>query len=49
MPADTGAVPAHRGDGGVDQLLAAGAAVLVPPRVTAVAPRRLRFHGTDGT
>src|SRR3712207_8478529 len=35
LHADAGAVPAHRGDGGVDQLLAAGAAVLVPPRVAA--------------
>ena len=44
-----GAVPAHRGDRGVDQLLAAGATVLVPPRVAAVAPRRPRLHDTDST
>jgi acetyl-CoA acetyltransferase len=54
-----GAVLADRGQGGVDQLLATNAAVLVPPRVAAVAPvgdlllrrraHRLGFHVTDST
>ncbi len=48
LHADARAVPAHRGDGGVDQLLAAGATVLVPPRVTAVAPAP-DLHDTNGT
>jgi hypothetical protein len=41
-------MPAHRGDGRVDQLLAAGATVLVPPRVAAVAPGP-DLHDTNGT
>src|SRR3954454_6055350 len=50
LHAHAGAVPAHRDEGGVHQLLAAGAAVLVPPRVAAVPPaHRLGFSDTDGT